>query len=134
MTLMDRRRALMAAKNSGKSDMSGWTDGVAYTDLTIINGSYYNTSGGIAGYPGWKRTGYVPCDGASSITFPPMTGAASTTWNWFFDVGNAPVSNFAISKTQYTSIPVPANAAFFGISNDNSSMDACITAGIVPHA
>ena len=135
---MDRRMMLQGA--GGKSDMNGWTDGVAYTDLTVVKNSYVKASNGaFTAYSGWDRTSYVPCDGCSSITFPPCPqGAGTPDSNRFYDANKVVVGgntdNFSLSKTVSTTITVPATAAYFAISSEAAALASCINAGIVPHA
>ena len=124
-----------------KSDMDGWTDGVAYTDLEVVQNQYFAANTGIiSNYSGWDRTGYVPCDGCSSITFPPMTGASSTELasNRFFDADFNMVGGreefIKLSATESKNITVPSTAAYFGISSRSAPLAACIADGIVPHA
>lgn len=121
-----------------KSDMNGWADGVAYTDLTIIENEYYQSSdGSIQSYSGWNRTGYVPCNGASTITFPILPQHDVTTnpgSNAFFTENHTYISAIKLSKTVAKTITVPANAYYFGISSDAEALATCIENGIVPHA
>lgn len=122
------------AKAGGKSDMNGWTDGVAYTDLTVVNNSYCTQNGQFISYNGWKRTEYVPCDGASSISFPKVGGAATNVvYNSFFSANHAPLENFRLSTTAPVEIPVPSNAAYFAVSNANTVFDKLLQDGIIPH-
>ena len=127
--------------HEGRSDMDGWTDGVAYTDLDIYQNQYFAANtGAINNYNGWDRTGYVPCDGCSSITFPPMTGAGSNDLgsNRFFDANYAMVGGredfIKLSATESKTIAVPATAVYFGLSSKRAPLAACIAGGIVPHA
>lgn len=120
-----------------KSDMDGWTDGVAYTDLTIVNNSYVTKAAGtITAYNGWDRTGYVPCDGALVLIFPPMPQSSESgdtaSSNWFYGANNAPVSQVTLSKTKTKRIAVPSNATHFIISSDSAALASCISGGIVP--
>ena len=127
----------MAQKEQGKSDMNGWTDGIAYTDLTIVKNAYFNSGGHPASYNGWDRTGYVPCEGASSITFPPATGATAADlnqWSHWFDSAKQSLGKIVLSATTTKTISVPANAKYFGLSTKSSSLTAVINGGIVPHA
>lgn len=123
--------------SAGKSDMNGWTDGVAYTDLTIIEDQYYQASdGAIKNYTGWNRTGYVPCNGASSITFaamPQTSGGAGGQSNAFFKEDKTWIQGITISKTEETIVSVPENAYYFGISSEAAALATCIENGIVPH-
>lgn len=122
----------------GSSDMNGWTNGVAYTDLTIVENEYVvAASGEIDQYAGWNRTGYVPCNGANTIYFPamPQVGTASEPRsNWFYTESKVKVRAISLSKTQGTTISVPATAYYFMISSSADALDDCIEGGIVPHA
>ena len=135
--LAKRRRAILAGTSKGKSNMDGWTDGVPYTDLTIYKNSYYNSSGHSSGYNGWNRTGYVPCDGASTITFPAATGASQadlTNWSHWFDASNNSVGKIILSPTHDVTVSVPSTAVSFGLSTINTVLENIINTGIVPHA
>lgn len=138
--LSRRRRALMAAAKKGKSDMNGWTDGVAYTDLTIVENSYVAPDGAISSYNGWSRTGFVPCGGAVSITFPPLgqNYAGDPRFNYFYNSANASsasrVQQITLSKTQSKTIAVPSTAKYFVISSTTSGLINCVNAGIIPNA
>lgn len=122
----------------GSSDMNGWTNGVAYTDLTIVENEYVvAASGEIDQYAGWNRTGYVPCNGANTIYFPamPQVGTASEPRsNWFYTESKVKVRAISLSKTQGKTISVPATAYYFMISSSADALDDCIEGGIVPHA
>lgn len=123
--------------SSGTSDMDGWTDGVAYTDLEVVQNEYVKaTDGSIQSYNGWNRTGYVPCDGASSLTVPPMPQeeTARVLSNWFYDENHNPVNGFQLSRTESTTVTVPATAKYFIVSSNAAALASCIGAGIVPHA
>lgn len=119
-----------------KSDMNQWMDGVPYTDLTVVQNSYVaEANGAIGAYNGWNRTGYVPCNGASAITFPAMPQNQYTpTSNWFYDENNTPVSQFTLSKTEEKTVSVPGTAHYFIISSESAALATCIEDGIVPHA
>lgn len=124
----------------GKSDMDGWTDGVSYTDLTIVQNEYCQAiTGNFMSYNGWDRTGYVPCNGASTITFPPMPqsdGAPDS--NRFFKedktVYGSRSDKIELSKTESTTITVPSEAYYFVISSESAALASCIGGGIVPNA
>lgn len=127
--------------DAGHSDMTGWADGIAYTNLEIVNDEYAQASdGAILQYSGWNRTGYVPCHGASTLTVPPLpqTGNARATSSWFYDENHNPVSGglngFELSKTQPTTVTVPSGAYYFIISSEASALATCVNNGIVPNA
>ena len=117
-----------------------WASGVAYNPTVIQNKYVEKATGKIKGYNGWDWTGYMPCKGASTIVVPPIVEEGSTT-------GQAPASNafFAedysvvqtavtVSRTQYTTLTVPANASWLGLSSDRASLADCIALGIKPYA
>lgn len=125
---------------SPKSDMNGWSDGIAYTNLTIVQNEYAKASNGaLTPYDGWDRTGYVPCDGASTITFPamPYTGTGRNLSNWFYTENKTPLSGgsngFTLNKTEPTVITVPQDAYYYIISCSRDALASCINGGIVPH-
>jgi hypothetical protein len=131
-----------ASGGGGRSDMDEWTDGVAYTDLTVVDNEYVKSSNGtFAAYNGWSRTGFVYCEGASTITFPPLPDYSSsgsdlgTSSAWYTDQNtNTRISNISISKTHSTTVTVPANAKYFAISSTTQGLESCIAGGIVPNA
>jgi len=136
--LAKRRRALMVAeKASGKSDMNGWTNGVPYTDITVYNKSYYDaTTGEVKNYNGWKRTGLIPCNGASFLRFPRINhnNQADMMYNWIFDGSRQPLQQFTISISKAYRIDIPANGAFFAISLPGTSLEQALSDGITPYA
>lgn len=127
-------------EGGGKSDMNGWTDGVAYTDLTIVQNQYCQaTTGKLLSYTGWDRTGYVPCAGASTITFPPMPQADrnDAISNWFYKADKTPLAggrSYGFKLNNGKTMTVPTDAAYFIISSDRAALASCVNAGIVPHA
>ena len=118
------------------SDMYGWANGVAYADLTIVEGEYVRrTDGSFISYTGWNRTGYVPCDGCGTITFPPMPQVSEQPFsNVFFDANHDRVDYFTLNKTTSATITVPSTAAFFVLSSEAAALSSCISGGIVPHS
>lgn len=134
--LMRRRRALMSGKKgSGKSDMNGWTDGVKYSDITIYKNEYYKSSdAAVSKYNGWDRTGYIPCDGASYISLPPVS-ASGYACSWFFNANNHPVagSGFTLGSNGGKNVTVPNGAVTFGMSDSSGVLEAVLSAGVVPH-
>lgn len=119
-----------------KSDMNGWADGIAYTDLEIVANSYISsTDGTFIAYNGWSRTGYVPCNGASTITIPPMGGSGTNpNYNAFYDRDHQFMSTFRTQHTGDAVITVPSNAYYFIISESTAHVNTMINAGIVPNA
>ena len=131
-------RELENALYNRKSDMEGWSDGIAYTNVEIVENSYVaSATGVINNYNGWNRTGYVPCNGASKISFPPLSGAGSpnTKSSWFYDQNKQPVGDGPIwlSQTNTIEVDVPSGAYYFIISCTASALAACVNAGIVPY-
>jgi len=120
------------------SDMNGWTDGVAYTNITIVENQYcIANSGKLANYNGWDRTGYVPCNGASTIVIPPMPqeGTAGVKSNWFFRQDKTPLSAIPeLSRTASNTRTVPADAYYFILSSNTDALISCLNNGVVPHA
>lgn len=132
--LMNRRRALMAEKpRGGKSDMHGWTDGVAYTDLEFVENEYVKLDGQFDPYNGWSRTGFIPCDGASEIVIPPSHYTGSNRYNAFYNSSKSFVKSFTTQYSKSTTVPVPANASFFVLSSLSTALSQCCDDGIVPH-
>lgn len=120
---------------SGKSDMNGWTDGVAYTNLEVINNSFYE-NGVPSSYNGWSRTGYVPCDGAGSIEFPRLNVGNSTSYlpyNFFFDASKAKISSFTLNASTSTIIAVPQNAKYWGVSCTTTAINEFVADDIIPY-
>lgn len=137
--MMDKRRALLMTqeKGSGKSDMNGWTDGVPYTDITVYNNSYYDAhTGGVKIYSGWKRTGLIPCNGASFVRFPRINhnNQGDMRYNWIFDGSRQPLQQFTISISTTYGVDIPANGAFFAISLPATPLEQALSDGITPHA
>lgn len=123
--------------NKPKSDMTQWSDGITYTDIEVIENSYYDSGGAERAYNGWSRTGKVPCDGAASITFK-ANGATNIdkAFCWFFDESETKLQAFAEAPKRDTdaTVTVPSGAYFFGISTNTNTLAAQITAGIIPNA
>lgn len=123
--------------SSGTSDMNGWTDGVPYTNLTIVENEYFKAgTGQIIGYAGWNRTGYVPINGAGTLTIGacPQSESGRVRSNAFFDQNKGFISEIELSKTGATTHTVPANAYYFGLSSNATALATCIANGITPHA
>ena len=115
-----------------------WYDGAAYENLTIVQNEYVKSADGtFVTYAGWDRTGYVYCEGASSITFPPMpeegSGIVQSSAFYQNNTGTR-ITKITLSRTESTTVNVPSNAKYFAISSNKAALAACINAGIVPHA
>lgn len=131
--------AFNVAVSAPKSDMNHWFDGIAYTDLDIVENEYVRSGNGeFLPYNGWSRTGFVYCEGASSITFPPIaeSGNNPVTSNAFYSEKSTDtrLSNMTLSRTESTTVAVPSTAKYFAISSDTTALNDCISTGIVPHA
>lgn len=120
-----------------KSDMNGWADGVMYTDIEVVENSYYN-NGTPTTYNNWDRTGKIPCDGASTLLFKAngMSAAIDKTYCWFFAQDESRLQKFDTSPLgdSDVSISVPSTAYYFGISGTRSQIAAQLTQGIYPYA
>lgn len=120
-----------------KSDMNGWADGVMYTDIEVIENSYYNGIGNPQNYNNWDRTGKIPCDGASTLVFKANgNGDVDKTYCWFFAQDETPLQKFDAPplRDSDVSVSVPTNAYYFGISGTRSQIAAQLTQGIYPYA
>lgn len=130
----------VAVTRMPRSDMYGWLDGSAYVDLEIVEGSWVRSAtGAVVANSNKRRTGYVPCDGAGTITFPPYPSPSSEYWapdsNFFYDENKQPIgSKFVLSKTASVTVNVPSNAYYWIISGDPDALIECVNGGIVPHA
>lgn len=125
-----------ASTSSGKSDMNGWTDGVAYTDLTIVQDEYVNkNNGNFDSYTGWNRTGYVPIDGASTLTISKMSGGGGGSgYNAFYTQNHTFISSFEMVHTGPVTVTVPSNAYYFVLSETAAQLNQVLTDGVVPNA
>lgn len=123
--------------SSGISNMEQWSHGVAYTDIPITEGEYYESNNGsISTYSGWSRSAKMPCKGAKTIVFSPLPQDTQydANSNCFWDSTGSFISSFTLSKTAETTITVPSNAATFGISSTSQAVSTCLSNGIVPRA
>lgn len=130
------RRRMMREAAGGKSDMTQWTDGVTYTDIEVVQNSYYTAGGAIASYNGWDRTGKIPIHGASRIDFAPFNAdGIDKTFCHFFGEDGRSVGRFSQSiNTSGISEPVPDGAWYFGISSYREKIAAVLESGITPYA
>lgn len=121
-----------------KSDMDEWSDGVPYTDLEIVQNSYYN-NGNPSNYNGWDRTGKFFVHGAAKIVISrdASTGYAGTSsYSYFFDENGQKVgSGFSAIGTNQASksITIPSEAYYVGLSMEHSIFTQIID-NIVPYA
>ena len=119
--------------DSGGSNESAWTDGVAY-EWENITGEYVDaTDGSFVTYSGWSRTPYMACCGATVLRAEVIEQSASmsrsnSAYNVFYDTDRQFISAFAAVDTDapavgaYTDIEIPANAAYFIVSHKSNVM------------
>lgn len=124
-------------KRFGIMGGADWEDGIPYSNLDVVEGAYVEASTGTFKLDDtWSRTKFIPCYGVSTMTFPPVpqTYGQTADSNHFYDGAKNPISLCAnLSKTNYTTISVPAGAAYFAISSETDALESCLNAGIVPH-
>ena len=119
--------------SGGTSDMNGWTDGVAYTNLTIINNEYVDkTDGSFDSYNGWSRTGFVPCNECSTLLF--NQNSRESSYNAFYDSDKNFIRSFSLAYSADISVTVPSNAYYYVLSNVTANLNGCINNGITPNA
>ena len=119
------------------SDTDYWADGVAYRNIRVIEKQYCRAmDGAMITSQSWCRTDYVNCEGAASISFPPLPQQESgkVTSNWFFDANHNPVQQIELYKTESATITVPQNAAYFVVSNEPAAMQTFLNGDIIPHS
>lgn len=116
------------ADNEGAG--TGWTDGVAYSDLGWTDGCFIKGNGATQNYSGFSATDFMPCAGASTIDFT-RTKTGNLQYNAFYDSAQTMIEggNFVLTGT-LTTITVPENAAFFRISESTEYKDGVV---VVPH-
>lgn len=118
-------------EETGVSNETTWTSGVAYT-FEPISGSYPDKSSGvIKDYNNWERSPYLYCAGASTlrgVVKYQSSVLGGTNDNAFYDADKnyvAPVQTFTFNALNnaevgtYFDIPIPANAAYFIVSGGN---------------
>jgi hypothetical protein len=110
---------------TGVSNETTWTNGVAYT-FEEIDGSYPDrNTGEIKDYQSWRRSPYLYCAGASVIRGVVLekhaTAFTSSNDNCFYDADKnyiAPIEAFTFMSLNdaevgaYHDIPVPENAVY----------------------
>ena len=118
---------------TGVSNESTWTDGVAYT-FNPVNDTYIESNGAETAYNTWSSSPYLYCDGASQLVFTVLLDSsmlsANNDYNAFYDenktfisrfsiagIGNASVDGAEVGDTKEITIPV--NAAYFRVSHKN---------------
>ena len=118
-------------EETGVSNETTWTSGVAYA-FEPIGGSYPDKNTGvITDYSNWYRSPYLYCAGASTLrgVVVEQSGALTgTNDNAFYDADKnyvAPVETFTFKSLNnaevgtYHDIPIPENAAYFIVSGGN---------------
>ena len=121
--------------DSGGSDESGWTAGVAYVWENVMGAYVDNNNGSFVAYDGWSRTPYLACAGAEILRAEVVEQSSSmsrsnSSYNAFYDAERRFISAFTSVDTDapavgaYTDIAVPANAAFFVVSHKDNVMGA----------
>lgn len=120
----------------GRSDMDEWSDGVPYTDLEVVQNSYYN-NGSISSYNGWDRTGKFFVHGAAKLIVSRESGSSSSdNYSFFFDENGTKIGNgFAVIRQNEmtNTITVPSEAYYIGISATRGIIESIID-HIVPYA
>lgn len=108
---------------TGVSNETTWTDGVAYTYTSVKN--EYVENGEFKAYDAWDRTPYLYCEGASKIRVTVAFASSMATsigiYNAFYDENKVflrrPLTeeeNTKISEAgSFVEIEVPANAVYF---------------------
>ena len=131
---MDRRMMMQSA--AGKSDMHGWSNGIAYTDIVVVKNQYVGTNGAFTQYTGWDRTGYVPCNGAATLEVPKLSGSGGDTqYCAFYTEDHTYIRKFNVAHgTGYTVVSVPANAYYFVLSETAASLAYWLETGVIPRA
>lgn len=118
----------------GRSDMNGWTDGVPYSDLDIVQNAYVVANDGtFTAYNGWDRTGYVPCDGVVNLIVPQFKNDSDQAkHSWFYDDTKTPISRMATSVSDMKVIAVPSNAHYFVLSSDRAVLASVLNGNVIP--
>lgn len=112
-----------------------WEAGVAYDDIDIVQNKYIDIdhSGVEASYNGWDATDYVPCNGVTTIMFPPLqTGSTRPEYNGFYRKDKSFIKKIILNKSASTSVDVPVDAYYFRLSSESAYLATCIANGIVP--
>lgn len=113
-------------EETGVSNESTWTNGVAYSFEPILNEYPDKSNGNITTYENWTRTPYLYCAGASTLR---VTATANTSSlqggandNAFYDADKNYVSGFSytglgsVEPGTYVDVDIPENAAYFILS------------------
>ena len=108
---------------TGVSNETTWTDGVAYTYTSVKN--EYVENGEFKAYNEWDRTPYLYCEGASKIRVTVAVASSMATsigiYNAFYDENKVflrrPLTEEENTKINevgaFVEIEVPANAVYF---------------------
>lgn len=116
---------------TGVSNESTWTDGVAYT-FNPVKDTYIESNGAETAYNNWSSSPYLYCDGASQLVFTVLLDSSmlsnNNDYNAFYDENKAFISKFSIDGIRNASIDgaeigateeitIPENAAYFRVSH-----------------
>ena len=114
-------------EETGVSNESTWTSGVAYTFDAVQNEYVSEKDGSFITYNDWNRTPYLYCKGAAVLraVVNAATSMLSTNngYNAFYDESKNFIKGFSVAGIDgntvgsYTDIEVPANAAYFTASH-----------------
>lgn len=122
-------------EETGGSNESAWTAGVAYVWENVMGAYVDNNNGAFVAYDGYSRTPYLACAGAEILRAEVVEQSSSmsrsnSSYNAFYDAERRFISAFTSVDTDapavgaYTDIAVPANAAFFVVSHKDNVMGA----------
>ena len=116
---------------TGVSNESTWTDGVAYT-FNPVNDTYIESNGAETAYTGWSSSPYLYCDGASQLVFTVLLDSTmlsvNNNYNAFYDENKTFISRFSIAGIGNATIDgaeigaakeitIPENASYFRVSH-----------------
>ncbi len=131
-------------EDTGVSNETAWTDGVAYTFTTIPNEYPDKNTGEIKAYSGWGRTPYLYCKGASKLRVTAITDSPvqqGATDNAFYDADKNHVGTFGYAMSDsvtlgaYVDIDIPETAAYFILSGNSERMrDDARKLSLTPYA
>ena len=118
-------------EETGVSNETTWTDGVAYTYTPVVN-VYVETNGSFKDYNGWSRTPYLYCKGATKLRSECVYSSGSITggngnYSAFYDADKNYISSFHVSAGgsevgNFVDIEIPTNAVYFVVSHKNNVM------------
>ena len=136
VTYLGKTTTFTVTATASGSDMNHWTDGVPYTNIEIVEGYYVNRANGeFLPYEGWNRTGYIPINGASTLSISPMSGEGGISNNSAFYTSNKTfISYFGIDHHVTNVVTVPATAYYFVLSEEAVALAQVLTDGVTPNA